>query len=608
MPQKISPFNEVNYGWDFGEGGWNLGMDENLLNFSYLLDANLTGIVSTLPVAVKGSAYFLTTDSRVYYSVEANLYKSCKLPLWFEVKLKATGETLVFDGTNLQPKEDNLREDLGTSTGASLVGFDSGTVEDALLDINSKLVGLDHFSPEQFYEQSDGEDDYPSFLRMITAINTAKAGVVKLAPGKTYKLDQYVTPTNGISLLRFIRVKGLKIEGNGAVIRCKGDFHRSAADVTGLGFWFDDVENLIVENLTVDGQVQLTTREPNLIENPGSAFLVRGGLNQLFVNCHALRMSCDGFQVTTNKLVSPQTVARRVMLLNCTAVGNARQGCSVIGAVHTTAINCLFRDTGFAGGLYGYHLPGAGFWIEPNLDKPDVDERTYDCQLINCHMIRNAGYQLGASGSLNNGRHFMYHCRVDNESEGSQQDAVFLGGSSWDIRGCDFRLDGPLLPHIRIATTNPDGVINIEGGSILSNGSGLYRLAGARPKWLTVSNVDFVGLHTAKPAGANATFNPTAAPGTYFPQVQDMIGGRWSGNRFFYPASFYSGTGVVNCAHFTGVMSVDNYFRTGYSGNTTNYLKVNYPFMGRVDDYFASYVTGLSAGNNPSSPWYTTRV
>ncbi|MGA4640534.1 right-handed parallel beta-helix repeat-containing protein [Stutzerimonas stutzeri] len=507
-----------------------------------------------------------------------------------------------------------LRQELASPSGAEKIGYDDGTLANWLQSATTTIGNIEatvsriwQFTPEQFKEEADGTDDYPSFTRMIAAVNAAKSAVIRLQPGKTYNLDQYFTETNGVSLLRFIRVKGMKIEGNGALIKFKGDYHRAVAADAGLGFWFDEVENLIVENLTVDGQVSLTTREAGLIENPGSGFLIRGGLNHAFINVHAKNMSCDGFQVTVSKLVTPQTVARRVIFINCTSVGNARQGCSIIGAVHTTAINCVFRDTGFAGGAYGYHMPGAGFWIEPNSDKPDVDERTFDTHLINCHIIGNAGHQLGASGSLNNGRHFMDHCRIDNEAKGSEQDAVFLGGSSWHIRGCDFRLDGPLLPHIRIATTNPDGVINIEGGSILSNGSGLYRLAGAsRPKWLTVSNVDFVGLHTAKPAGANATFNSTAPAGTYFPQVQDMdTRCRFEGNRFFYPAGFHSGTGVVNCAHLSGLISVDNVFRTAYSGNGANYLKVNYSWLSKVDDYFPNYATGLSAGNSPSSAWYT---
>jgi len=100
MPQKISPFIDAKYGWDFGESGWNSGMDENLLKFSFLLDGNIDSIVSSLPTAVNGKAHFLTTDNRVYYGVEGS-YKSSSVPKNFIFKIKTTGEHYQFDGSTL---------------------------------------------------------------------------------------------------------------------------------------------------------------------------------------------------------------------------------------------------------------------------------------------------------------------------------------------------------------------------------------------------------------------------------------------------------------------------------------------------------------------------
>jgi len=44
MTQQQSPWVEGAYGWSFGEGGWNVGMDSNLLKFSFLFDANLSSL------------------------------------------------------------------------------------------------------------------------------------------------------------------------------------------------------------------------------------------------------------------------------------------------------------------------------------------------------------------------------------------------------------------------------------------------------------------------------------------------------------------------------------------------------------------------------------
>lgn len=101
MTQQTSPFLEGKYGWALGESNWNLGMDDNLLKFSYLFDKNIDGIVSSLPVPVNGKAYFNTTDKRVYYVVSGS-YLSSPVPKWFSLVLRDTGETYQFDGTNLQ--------------------------------------------------------------------------------------------------------------------------------------------------------------------------------------------------------------------------------------------------------------------------------------------------------------------------------------------------------------------------------------------------------------------------------------------------------------------------------------------------------------------------
>lgn len=100
ITQLTSPFLEGKYGWSYGESGWNGGMDENLLKFSFMFDRNIDGIVSVLPSAVSGQAYFLTTDKRLYFSVGSNYYSS-PVPNNFEVILKSTGKLYIFNGTTL---------------------------------------------------------------------------------------------------------------------------------------------------------------------------------------------------------------------------------------------------------------------------------------------------------------------------------------------------------------------------------------------------------------------------------------------------------------------------------------------------------------------------
>ncbi len=114
MPQKTSPFLEGKWGWNFGESGWNTGADENWLKFSYMFDANVNAIVSTLPPAVNGEAYFLTTDNRIYFVVDGTHY-STPVPKWFEFKVKSTGDIYRFDGstTALVPSAQSLELRVG---------------------------------------------------------------------------------------------------------------------------------------------------------------------------------------------------------------------------------------------------------------------------------------------------------------------------------------------------------------------------------------------------------------------------------------------------------------------------------------------------------------
>lgn len=97
---EISPFVEANYGWPYGSSGWNTDMDANLVKFSYLFDRNIDGIVATLPAISNGTAYFLTTDNRLYFDADGQRYSSVT-PKWFIVTLKSSGQTYQFDGSAL---------------------------------------------------------------------------------------------------------------------------------------------------------------------------------------------------------------------------------------------------------------------------------------------------------------------------------------------------------------------------------------------------------------------------------------------------------------------------------------------------------------------------
>lgn len=106
MTQQTSPFLEAKYGWNFGESGWNTGMDENLVKFSFMFEGNIDAIVASLPAAVNGKAYFLSTDNRLYFVANSTYYSS-PTPLWKTLTDRSTGNTYRFNGSNLVPLEGN---------------------------------------------------------------------------------------------------------------------------------------------------------------------------------------------------------------------------------------------------------------------------------------------------------------------------------------------------------------------------------------------------------------------------------------------------------------------------------------------------------------------
>lgn len=195
MTQQTSPFLEGKFGWALGESNWNLGMDDNLLKFSYMFDKNIDGIVSSLPAAVNGTAYFNTTDNRIHYVVNGS-YSSTPVPQWFLITLRATGVVYQFNGTTL----DIYRVDSDKiNYQPEGVASETRTVDDKFRDFGPTV--LDFMTDA---EKADARSGTPvlnhagAFNKLITAMGSVPGRSIN--PGLSYRLDSNVIGTTATVL------------------------------------------------------------------------------------------------------------------------------------------------------------------------------------------------------------------------------------------------------------------------------------------------------------------------------------------------------------------------------------------------------------------------
>lgn len=249
MAQQQSPWLEGAYGWSFGEGGWNTGMDSNLLKFSFMFDRNVDSITASLPAAVNGQAHYLTTDNRLYFAV-GTTYFSTPVPKWFTVIVRGTGQTHQFNGTTLVQADtpvqldsrldaveltvsnlgtaafedigffatqaeldvaegvaaaytDTLRSDVANASnitkGSDLVGFTNGVVGSVPRTVRDKILEQ-AITPEDFGAVGDGViDDTAAFTAINLHLTANSGGYVLLR--KTYNIpDGWQIPTSDVAI------------------------------------------------------------------------------------------------------------------------------------------------------------------------------------------------------------------------------------------------------------------------------------------------------------------------------------------------------------------------------------------------------------------------
>lgn len=385
MSQLTSPFAEMKYGWDFGESGWNTGMDENLLKTSFLFDKNIDGIVDSLPSVVRGQSWYLTTDKRVYYATNTSYY-STPIPKWFTLVLKSTGQAYRFNGNTLElisssseidqrlDSVENTVGNLGTAAYEDVAYFavpaqldvvsaQSAAYTDQLRSnlsnggtnlVNPNVVGaessdansvaatlrqvLDNRNayPFQFGAVGDGVSDDTSAWVKALATGKLVDGL-----GKTYKISSILeVPSNSFM------VRASFIQAGGSVD------NKSMLQMTGLSGTIKRNIHFIDVHLDGNRQAQTNIGFGESGDGQRHGFYIKGQARNIrFTRCSAKNCATDGLALF-GAAAAVTFAIREIVLDQCDFQGNRRHGVSM--------------DSVYVLKAYG------GFWTNNGNDLPDA--------------------------------------------------------------------------------------------------------------------------------------------------------------------------------------------------------------------------------------------
>lgn len=261
---------------------------------------------------------------------------------------------------------------------------------------------------EQWGWVGDGvTDNYPMWVAMVAEVNMMGGARIVFSPGH-YKIDRYMTenpdtlpPTLINPNVHFEGCNGLEISGYGALIEMKGDFHRVgdrqvqdfiySSKVGITPFHCVRCKNVVIEGFEIDGNVDLMTRDPAVVESFNYGVVISDNTDRVTLrDLYIHHMHTDGIALGGEPGDNNLT-CHDIVVINCVVGYVARSAFSVFQARRWTIINCDFSHTGRQAGTYGSHSPGCGCDIEPGAILPELcGEGTF----INCHFSDNSGRQF----------------------------------------------------------------------------------------------------------------------------------------------------------------------------------------------------------------------
>lgn len=300
--------------------------------------------------------------------------------------------------------------------------------------------------------KGDGRtDDYDAIQKAAAQINRAGGGTLVFPPGR-YLLNRISITKgpapNGNKPITFSRCNGLRIQGQGAVIEVKGDFHRGK-DVLVNGkpvsysssiipFDMDRCSNFSIEGFELVGGAQRMTKDPEVLEGSCHGIRTSGCSDYTLRDLTIHHFATDGVYLGGGNVADRGALVERVKCAR-----NGRQGMSLIHIQNATILDSTFEDTGRTEGAYGGHAPQAGVDVEPDAAQPKVDVITGQITFKRCTFRNNLGHQFVAAKALPFGPVRLEACVLARATD-SLPIALYLATSEGVVTGC--QVDGEVQP------------------------------------------------------------------------------------------------------------------------------------------------------------------
>lgn len=327
-----------------------------------------------------------------------------------------------------------------------------------------------------------------------------------------------------------------------------------------IPFLVVDSSNFSVEGFEVNGNVQLTTRDPGVVE--GWSY----GLHT--ANCHDYELrdlyihhtGTDGILLGHGTPADKNIIVQNVILAN-----NARQGMSVLSVRGMSVKDSYFLDTGRTGGEYGNHAPSAGVDIEP---EGEADVQTGEIVFQNCEFSGNRGTQFAAAVTARTDDVLVEDSKII-AADDSYTMVMILSIPYATVRNSfiDTR-SGAIYPSWKVGTGSL-----ISGVTIHSSGRGIVYDNGGQ---LVVDNSELLGTHV-QPYG------------NYMPWIRGPLCD-FTNNKIFVPKEAYNNSG--SCQYISLLqkigLSSQNHFSTDLESAGDECFGVSYDTSHVLCDHYNS--------------------